>query len=158
MKVSLDAIKFNLNLLKEVKLEYPIIQDYEDGKVSKSTVSNIGFDSFITLIDYIKQCDSSGLKPIYDEEIKFKDLKSKIIELNRVDSDSIFKNKTRKKFDEIWNDYKLIQKYKNSRNRSYAPGLIIYIKIVLKCVVIIFFIGSLFGLIECQNRNSILVS
>lgn len=126
MKISLETIKSNLSLLDEVKLEYPILQDYEDGKISRDSISNIGLDSFINLIEFIKTCNSVGLKPIYDEKIKFTDLKSKFLLLNKMDySNSIFKNKTRKKFHEMWGDYEKHKRYKGSQNKSYAPGLVI---------------------------------
>jgi len=124
MKLNLDIAKHNLNLLKEVKLDYPILQDYEDGKIRRDTVYNVGLDNFVSLIDFLNVCESKGLKPIYDDTIKYKQLKLKFIELNRVErSGKIFQNKTQNQFNEIWNNHNLHKRYKNGRNECFAPGL-----------------------------------
>ena len=124
MKLNLDITRHNLNLLQEVKSEYPILQDFEDGKVRRETVNNIGLDSFISLIDCLSTFKNNGIKPIYDEPIKYKELKIKLSELNRVErSKKIFLNKTQNQFNEIWNNYNLHKRYKNSRNECFNPGL-----------------------------------
>lgn len=124
MKLNLDIAKHNLNLLQEVKKEYPILQDYEDGKVRKDTVNNVGLDQFVTLIDCLSAFKNNGLSAIYDEPIKYKQIKLKFSELNRVErSRKIFQNKTQNQFNEIWNNYNLHKRYKNSRNDCYSPGL-----------------------------------
>jgi hypothetical protein len=124
MKLSLETITHNLNLLEEVKKEYPILQDYQDGKIRKETIHNVGLDNFINLIDSIKSCEDKGIKLIYTETIKYKDLKDKFIELNYNEkSKKIFGNKSKKDFEELWNNYKLHQRYKRGSNDSYAPGM-----------------------------------
>jgi len=124
MKLNLDIARHNFNLLQEVKLEYPILQDFEDGKVRRDTINNVGLDNFISLIDFILACRKNGMKPIYDEPIKYKELKLKFVELNRVErSRKIFQNKTQNQFNEIWNNYNLHKRYKNGRNECFAPGL-----------------------------------
>lgn len=124
MKLSLDIAKHNLNLLQEVKAEYRILQDYEDGKVRKDTVNNIGLDQFVYLIDCLSTFKNNGLFVIYDEPIKYKQIKIKFSELNRVDrSRKIFQNKTQNQFNQIWNNYNLHKRYKNNRNDCFAPGL-----------------------------------
>lgn len=124
MKLNLDIARHNLNLLQEVKSEYPILQDFEDGKIRRETVNNIGLDTFISLIDCLSDFKKNGLKLIYDEPIKYKDLKLKLSELNRIErSRKIFLNKTKNQFDEIWNNYNLHKRYKNNRNESFTPGL-----------------------------------
>ena len=124
MKISLDIIKFNLNLLEEVKKEYPILKDYQDGNIRKESIQNTGLDSFIGLIDYIKSCDVKGLKLIYNDPISYKELKSKFLELNlNAKSKKIFSNKSKKDFDELWICNKLHQRYKRWGNVCYAPGL-----------------------------------
>lgn len=124
MKLNLDIAKHNFKLLQEVKLEYPILQDYEDGKIRRDTVYNVGLDNFVSLIDFLNVCKIKGLKPIYDDTIKYKQLKLKFIELNRVErSGKIFQNKTQNQFNEIWNNHNLHKRYKNGRNECFAPGL-----------------------------------
>jgi len=124
MKLNLDTAKHNLNLLQEVKSEYPILQDYEDGKIRRDTVNNVGLDNFVHLIDCLTTFRNNGLEPIYDEPIRYKQIKVKFSELNRVEkSKKIFQNKTKNQFNEIWNNYNLHKRYKNSRNECFAPGL-----------------------------------
>ena len=124
MKLNLDIARHNYNLLQEVKLEYPILQDFEDGKIRRDTINNVGLDSFVNLIDFLNHCKNKGMKPIYDEPISYKEVKSKLIELNYNDrSRKIFSNKTKTQFNEIWNNYKLHKKYQNSRNNCFTPGL-----------------------------------
>ena len=124
MKLSLETITHNLNLLEEVKKEYPILIDYQKGNINKLSIQNTGLDVFIGLIDYINSCNSKGLKLIYTEPIDYKDLKAKFLELNiNAKSKKIFANKSKKDFDELWNNDKLHQRYKKWGNASYAPGL-----------------------------------
>ena len=124
MKLSLEIITSNLSLLEEVKSEFPIIQDYIDGKVRRESLSNIGLDPFLNLIDYGKVCSNKNLKLIYPEKISYKELKAKISELNTVEkSKKIFLNKSKGDFESLWNNYKLHKRYINSNNDSYNPAL-----------------------------------
>lgn len=124
MKLNLDIARHNLNLLQEVKLEYPILQDYEDGKIRRDTINNVGLDSFVNIIDTLITWKNKGLKPIYDEKIKYKDLKIKFSELNyNQRSKTIFLNKSQNQFNAVWNNHNLHKRYKNSRNECYTPAL-----------------------------------
>jgi len=124
MKLNLDIARHNLNLLQEVKLEYPILQDYEDGKIRRDTINNVGLDSFVSIIDALILWKNKGLKSIYDEKIKYKDLKIKFSELNyNQKSKSIFLNKSQNQFNAVWNNHNLHKRYKNSRNECYTPAL-----------------------------------
>lgn len=124
MKLNLDIAKYNFNLLQEVKKEYPILQDYEDGKVRRDTVGNIGLDNFVSLIDFISSCKKNGLNLIYDDPIKYKQLKLKLFELNRIErSRKIFQNKTQNQFNEVWTNHNLHKRYKNGNNNCFNPGL-----------------------------------
>jgi hypothetical protein len=124
MKISLDNIKSNLDLLEEVKKEFTILQDYQDGKVHRDTICNVGLDSFVNLIDYISSCNSKELKLIYTEPITYSQLKEKFVELNYNDrSKKIFGNKSKKDFESIWSNFNLHRRYKNRNNGSFAPGL-----------------------------------
>ena len=124
MKLSLDSIIYNLNLLEEVKKDFPILQDYQDGKIRRETLNNVGLDSFISLIDYINSCNEKGLKIVYTETIKYKYLKTMFIDLNYNEkSKKIFGNKSKSDFEEMWNNHKLHHRYKRSSNECYAPGL-----------------------------------
>jgi hypothetical protein len=76
------------------------------------------------MIDCLLVFKNNGLSVIYDEPIKYKQVKLKFSELNRVErSKKIFQNKTQNQFNEIWNNYNLHKRYKNSRNDCYSPGL-----------------------------------
>jgi hypothetical protein len=124
MKLTLENIQFNINLLDEVKKEYPILQDYQDGKIRRDTINNVGLDDFINLIDFLASCTSKGLKPFYTENIKYTEVKLKIAELsNSEKSKKIFTNKQRKDFHLMWSNYKSVNRYHQPRNECYCSGL-----------------------------------
>jgi len=124
MKLSLENITHNLNLLEEVKKEYPILQDYQDGKIDRLTIQNVGLDNFVNLIDYVKSSKNKGLHLVYTETITYKQLKAKLVELNSSEkSKKIFSNKSKKDFESLWNNYNLHKRYRNGRNECYASGL-----------------------------------
>lgn len=124
MKLSLDIAKRNLQSLEELKEEITLLQDYEDGKVHRSTLDNVGLSGFLNLIDLKNQLKSRGMKLIYDETISYKELINKFIELNHVEKSSkIFSRKTETQFNEIWNNFKLLKRYKNGSNQCHAPAI-----------------------------------
>lgn len=124
MKLSLECIEYNLQLLEEVKSEFPILEDFSKGNIRRETIQSIGLDSFINLIDFIKVTESRGMKLVYSNKITYKQLKDKIVE-NTFEpaAKSIFSKKSRKKFDSMWTDSKSFRKYNNPRNLSYCTGL-----------------------------------
>lgn len=124
MKLTLECIEHNIKTLDEVKQEFPILQDYVDGKISRKTIQNVGLDEFIRFIDYQKSLESKNMTLIYKKRISYRKLKEKICEsTSNVKSKSIFSKKTKKSFDEIWNNNKLYQRYNNYKNASYCSGL-----------------------------------
>ena len=83
MILNLDTLKYNLQLLQEVKLEFPILQDYEDDKVTRDTLNGVGLDQYVNLISYIKNLPNVGnQKLIYDDKITYRDVKKMVSELS----------------------------------------------------------------------------
>lgn len=125
MILTYEIIKSNLELLEEVKKDYPILKDFEDGKVSRDSISNVGLDSFIEFITFIKQCKKSGdQKLIYSEPITFRELKLKVAELTYTDKvKNIFLKKNKEDFIKVFVDYKVNRRYTKTSNASYCSGL-----------------------------------
>ena len=94
MILNLDTLKYNLQLLQEVKEEFPILQDYEDGKVTRDTLNGVGLDQYVDLITYIKNLSNVGnQKLIYDTKITYRDVKKMVSELSYGKAKSIFLKK-----------------------------------------------------------------
>lgn len=124
MILNLDTLKYNLQLLQEVKEEFPILQDYEDGKVTRDTLNGVGLDQYVDLITYIKNLPNVGnQKLIYDDKITYRDVKKMVSELSYGRSKSIFLKKTHEDFVKVFNDYKVNRRYTKSNNQSYCSGL-----------------------------------
>jgi hypothetical protein len=124
MILNLDVLNYNLQILKEVKNDFPILQDYEDGKVSRDTLSNVGLDQYVDFIVYIKNLKKSGQNLIYDNKIKYREVKKMIADLSSGDKvKNIFLKKTQSDFIKIFNDYKVNRRYTRTRNQSYCSGL-----------------------------------
>ena len=124
MKLSLETITHNLNLLEEVKKEYPILQDYQDGKILRDTLSNVGLDIFVNLVDFINSSKRRVIDIIYNDTINYKQLKEKLVEFNSTEkSKKIFNNKAKKDFDSIWNNHNLLRRYRTAKNESFSSGL-----------------------------------
>jgi len=125
MILTLDTLKYNLQLLQEVKQEFPILQDYEDGKVTRETLNGVGLDYYVNLISYIKNLPNVGnQKLIYDNKITYRDVKKMVSELS-YDSKakSIFLKKTHEDFIKVFNDFKTNRRYTKTNNQSYCGGL-----------------------------------
>jgi hypothetical protein len=119
-----EVIKYNLDLLEEIKSEFPILGDYHLGKVSRESVMGIGFDDIVYFIDYIERVKSSGQSLIYETSPEFKEIKSKIVETSySAKSKSIFKNKSKNDFIQIFKDHKLHRRYMRGSNSCYTEGL-----------------------------------
>jgi len=124
MILNLDTLKYNLQLLQEVKEEFPILQDYEDGKVTRDTLNGVGLDQYVDLITYIKNLPNVGnQKLIYDTKITYRDVKKMVSELSYGRSKSIFLKKTHEDFIKVFNDVKTNRRYTKSNNQSYCSGL-----------------------------------
>lgn len=125
MILTYENIKYNLELLEEVKKEYPILQDFEDDKVSRDSLSNVGLDSFVEFITFIKQSKNTGnQKLIYDNTISFRELKLKVAELTHTDKvKNIFLKKNKEDFIKVFVDYKVNRRYTKCSNASYCSGL-----------------------------------
>ena len=125
MILNLDTLKYNLQLLQEVKQEFPILQDYEDDKVTRDTLTGVGLDQYVNLISYIKNLPNVGnQKLIYDDKITYRDVKKMVSELSYGRSKSIFLKKTHEDFVKIFNDFKVNSRYTrysrvNSLHTSY---------------------------------------
>jgi hypothetical protein len=124
MVLTHEFIKYNLDLLEEIKLEFPILGDYHLGKVSREAVMSIGFDDIVYFIDYIERAKLFGLSLIYETSPNYRDIKTKIVETSySAKSKSIFKNKTKNDFIQIFKDYKLHRRYMRGSNGCYTEGL-----------------------------------
>lgn len=124
MKLTLEIAQHNLKILNEVLEEYPILKDYQNDKIRKETLNMVGLDNFISLIDFIKFWSNKGIQPIYDTNIKYKEIKNKIVELTHIEKvKKIFQNKSQNQFNQVYKNYALNRRYKNSRNQCYAPVL-----------------------------------
>ena len=124
MILNLDTLKYNLQLLQEVKEEFPILQDYEDGKVTRDTLNGVGLDQYVDLITYIKNLSNVGnQKLIYDTKITYRDVKKMVSELSYGKAKSIFLKKTHEDFIKVFNDLKTNRRYTKSNNQSYCSGL-----------------------------------
>ena len=125
MILNLDTLKYNLQLLQEVKLEFPILQDYEDDKVTRDTLNGVGLDHYVNLISYIKNLPNVGnQKLIYDDKITYRDVKKMVSELSYGGkAKNIFLKKTHEDFIKVFNDSKTNRRYTKSNNQSYCAGL-----------------------------------
>jgi hypothetical protein len=124
MILTYETIKYNLDLLEEVKQEYPILQDFENGNVYRDSVSNVGLDTFVEFITFKKQCANTGSqKIIYEDLITFKDLKQKVSELSYGRSKNIILKKNSDDFIKIFTDFKVNRRYTRGSNVSYCSGL-----------------------------------
>lgn len=124
MILTYENIKYNLEILEEVKKDYPILQDFEDGVVSRDSLNNVGLDNFVELINFKKQCSNAGIqKVIYDDKITFKELKQKVSDLSYGKSKSIILRKKSDDFIKIFTDYKVNRRYTRTSNASYCSGL-----------------------------------
>lgn len=125
MILTYENIKYNLEILEEVKKEYPILQEFEDGNISRDSLSNVGLDIFVDFITFIKLCHNTGeQKVIYDETISFNDLKRKVAELTSTEKvRNIFLKKKKEDFIKVFVDYKVNRRYTRSHNASYCDGL-----------------------------------
>ncbi len=124
MILTYETIKHNLDLLEEVKSEYPILKDFEDGLVFRDSISNVGLDSFVEFITFKKQCLNTGSqKIIYDDLITFKELKQKVSELSYGRSKNIILKKNSDDFIKIFTDFKVNRRYTRGSNVSYCSGL-----------------------------------
>jgi hypothetical protein len=125
MILTYENIKYNLELLEEVKKEYPILQDFEDGKVSRDSLTNVGLDQFVDFISFIKLTSKTGdQKVIYDETISLRELKLKVAELTNTEKvKNIFLKKSKDDFIKVFVDYKVNRRYTRTCNASYCSGL-----------------------------------
>jgi len=119
-----EIIKYNLSLLEEIKSEFPILDDYQSGKVSRESVMGIGFDDIVYFMDYIERVKSTGQSLIYEKSPAFREIKTKVIDTSSSQkSKSIFRNKSKNDFIEIFKSYKVYRRYTNGRNECYTEGL-----------------------------------
>lgn len=125
MILNLEILKCNLQLLQDVKLEFPILQDYEDNKVSRDTLNGVGLDPFVDLITYIKNLTGSNHQTlIFDSKITYRDIKKTVSSLCYGEkAKGIFLRKSQDDFIKIFKDYKTNRRYTKSNNQSYCSGL-----------------------------------
>ena len=126
MKISLEILRYNLQLLEEVKTEFPILQDYEDGKLAWQTITNTGLTKFSDIIAHNKSNMEVGIETLYTRDISYSELRDKMVEYEtNTYFKSIFKNKTRKKFDEMWLNPKLMERYRGTHRRRKRGGYMV---------------------------------
>jgi hypothetical protein len=104
MKINYDVIEHNLEVYKTTKNILPIISQYENGDMSKSTMTSIGLYDYVSFCDFIKNTNELGHTPIMNI-LKWRDLKPLIEEKTTYERLKIYINRrTEKKFIEILND------------------------------------------------------
>jgi len=124
MILTTEIIKLNLEILEDVKKEFPILQDFQDGKIQQETVNSIGLDLFVSFINFIRSSESSGMSLLYEKKITYRDVKKKIVEQSRGEKPkSIFSKKKEEDFIKVFNDQSVNRRYTRSQNQSYCSGL-----------------------------------
>jgi hypothetical protein len=144
-----EVIKYNLDLLEEIKSEFQILNDYQCGKVSRESVMGIGCDDIVYFIDYIERVKSTGQKLIYDESPTFREIKTKIVDTSySKKAKSIFRNKSKNDFIEIFKNYKTYKRYSNAANNCYTEGIEICYPIIFN-----FFVHNKIDTIEIHSAK-----
>jgi hypothetical protein len=124
MIITLETIKHNLQVLEEVKKEFPLLQDYIDGKVFPETVNNIGLDQIVSFINFIKENEKNGIQLVNESKITYREVKKKVAEMSyNQKSKGIFLKKKEEDFIKVFQDLKVNRRYTRSNNQSYCPGL-----------------------------------
>ena len=124
MILTTEIIKLNLETLEEVKKDFPILQDFQDGKIQQETVNNIGLDLFVSFINFIKSSNSAGMSLIYDKKITYREVKKKIVEQSYGEKPkSIFSKKKEEDLIKVFNDQSVNRRYTRTQNQSYCSGL-----------------------------------
>ena len=119
-----DIIRYNLNLLDEVKQEYPILVDFENGIVQNNSVSRVGLDDFVRLISYKKEIMKSGQELLYKDKIYYEEVIEKVAELSLSSKvKRIFLKKGMEDFHKVFTDWKTYKRYSRSINTLYCEGL-----------------------------------
>jgi hypothetical protein len=120
----IDNIKQNLQNLEIVCEKFPILDSYRKGSVNSSKLYNLGLNEFVNFIDYLKRLESFGLKPYYDETIKYRQLKKKLVELAPYEkSAKTFSKKSEEDFLLMITNEKMARRYTRNYNQSYFSGL-----------------------------------
>lgn len=120
----IDIIKQNLKNLDLVCEKFPILEKYRTGGVHANELYNLGLNNYINFIDYLKRLNQLGFKPYYDEKIKYKQLKSKLVELAPAEkSAKTFGNKSETDFLLVMTNEKTARRYIRSYNQSYFSGI-----------------------------------
>jgi hypothetical protein len=123
MIITDEIIKYNLELLEEVKIEYPILRDFENGLVHNNSVSRIGLDEFVSLISYKKEISKNGQEIFYTDKVYYEEVIEKVVELSSFKVKKIFLKKSLDNFCKLYTDWKTHKRYSSSRNIFYCAGL-----------------------------------
>jgi len=117
MIITLETIKHNLQVLEEVKKEFPLLQDYIDGKVFPETVNNIGLDQIVSFINFIKENEKNGIQLVNESKITYREVKKKVAEMSyNQKSKGIFLKKKEEDFIKVFQDLKVNRRYTRSNN------------------------------------------
>lgn len=136
MFITDEIIKYNLDLLEEIKIEYPILKDFENDLVKINSVSRIGLDEFVSLISYKKEVLKNGQELFYTDKIYYEEVLEKIIS-NTYSSKvkKVFEKKTEEDFFKIYKDWKTYRRYSTRKNVFYCSGLEIAEPIIINYFV-----------------------
>ena len=145
MIISYDIIRKNLSIIEELKAEFPNLVEYEklliqnnisSDEVSRKRINSLledlhfsGFEpytSFIQAINRIKNPDSVPLEQllIHEDGLKYSNIKPIICENMKSDfSDDkkiqkIFLNKSKSKFDQLFDNQRLLGRYSYNLDKS----------------------------------------
>jgi hypothetical protein len=92
-----DIIKQNIKTYNEAREQFSILRDYENGSITKSSLSVFGLSDFADFCDFLKSCKSKNIEPIMF--ITFRDLKKKITESTKSERlAKLISNKSQPKF------------------------------------------------------------
>lgn len=115
MKFSYDIIKSNIEIYREAKENFPTISQYEEGSISQTNFSRLGFSQFGEFYGLIKNMTDIGFDLIM-ENMTWRKLKLILIENTENERFRNFiKNRTQKQFNEILKDGALYDRLLNGR-------------------------------------------
>ena len=73
-----DIIKKNIKTYNEAREQFSVLRDYENGNITKNSLSVFGLSDFGDFRDFLVRCETLNVEPIMF--ITFRDLKKKIVE------------------------------------------------------------------------------
>jgi hypothetical protein len=118
MKITYDIINNNLKTYAEAKGIFTAITQFEESEIDYSAMNSLGLGKFADFYMFIKSTGLQGFTTILDTK-SFRVLKPIIVEKTTTERFKTFiKNRTQKKFDEIFKDADLFDRLLNGPWKS----------------------------------------